>query len=514
MRGNRRGRDPALTRLVRRGSKAALVCGVLAMAASTRPGSAATAVGHLGAYPMVGGGAVPLTYHCGSAPNLRYYGGPVLQNVKVWMVNWGSHINASVTGQMPQFYADVVASPWLDWLSEYGTIGRNGLDGHAGSDQSISRGTFAGSVTIAPSLCAGAGSPGSCTVTDAQVQAELVAQMGAGNLTAPTTGCDGLLDTVYMINFHNSVTIAAQAGDSCVNYCAYHGKGSYQGKSFAYAVLPDFFAGNCSGMGCGPNTEMQNTTAVASHELAESITDPLSPAPGRPLAWFDQTCGEIADICILQYGTINPSGTPWTVTQLWSNQVGDCITTKASLPPVCTGLGVPAGCRLCSCADDDQGAPGCSGSAPTCGAAGYCVMPAMDGGAADGGAMQPDAGTDAGAVADSGSASDGSASVDGAASTDASGSGDASRIDDASMSADAPAVHDGAAGSDATGSGDATASDDALASGEAGANGGTPGSSGGCGCHTVRAREVPVRVLLVGGLGLIGAVMRRRRRRR
>ena len=491
---------------------AVLVCGVLAMATAPRRSSAATEAGLLGAHPMLGGGAGPLTYHCATAPRLRYYGGPVLQNVKVWMVNWGSHINASVTGQMPQFYADVVASPFLDWLSEYDTIGINGLDGHAGSNQSISRGAFAGSVTIAPSLCAGAGSPGSCTVTDAQVQAELVAQMGAGNLPLPTTGCDGLLDTVYMINFHNSVTISISAGDSCVNYCAYHGKGSYQGQGFAYAVLPDFFAGGCSGMGCGPNTEIQNLTAVSSHELAESITDPLSPAPGRPLAWFDQTCGEIADICILQYGTINTSGTPWTVTQLWSNQVGDCITTKASLPPVCTGANTPPGCRLCSCADDGQGAPGepgCSGSAPVCGAAGTCVMPATDGGAMDGGAMQPDAGTEAGAAADSGAASDGAMSSDGAAGADASGSGDASRIEEASMSADAPAAHDGAASSDAS------VNADAPATPEAGANDATPGSNGGCGCSTVRAREVPASALLVmGGLGLIGAARVRRRRRR
>ena len=123
---------------------------------------------------------------CKAAPTLRYYGGPVLQNAKVYSVNWGSHISAVVTGQMPLFYADVVASPYLDWLSEYDTVGLNGLDGKPGSNQGIARGTFAGSVTIAPSLCAGAGSPGTCVVTDAQVQAELVAQIGAGHLAAPT----------------------------------------------------------------------------------------------------------------------------------------------------------------------------------------------------------------------------------------------------------------------------------------------------------------------------------------
>ena len=36
-----------------------------------------------------------------SAPDLKYYGGPVLQNVKVYNVNWGTHINATVTAQMP-----------------------------------------------------------------------------------------------------------------------------------------------------------------------------------------------------------------------------------------------------------------------------------------------------------------------------------------------------------------------------------------------------------------------------
>ena len=321
-------------------------------------------------------GSIPAAKFCGSAPDLVYYGGPVLQNVKVYSVNWGSHINATATSQLPLFYADLVASTYFDWLSEYNTVGVNGHDGQPGSSQGIGRGTFAGSVTISPLLCSGTGSPNSCALSDAQVRAEINAQIAAGFLPGPTKGCDGSNDTVYMLNFDSSVQVALSASLlTCNQICGYHGTGIYQGLHYAYSVIPDFFAGACQGGGCGtaPNTDLQNLTVLASHELVESVTDPevgLAASPtSRPGAWHDATCGEIGDICEHLLGTIHPSGTTWTVQQMWSNEVNDCITTKASLPAVCTGANSPAGCRPCACSDNGHaaaGAPGCGGATPYC----------------------------------------------------------------------------------------------------------------------------------------------------
>ena len=112
--------------------------------------------------------------------NLTYHGGPVVQNAKVVGVSWGA-IDATLTANLPLFYADIVNSPYMDWLSEYNTVGRPAPT----TNQGIARGlTYGGTVVITPSA-------GGATVTDAQIQSELIAQVNAGTLPKPTLGCDG-----------------------------------------------------------------------------------------------------------------------------------------------------------------------------------------------------------------------------------------------------------------------------------------------------------------------------------
>ena len=157
-----------------------------------------------------------------------------------------------------------------------------------------------------------------------------------------------------------------------MQFCYYIGGGTSNGHAFSYAVLPDVTTGACAG-GCGANAQpIANQTAVASAALANIVTDPgiaNATTTARPLGWYDSKCGEIADICNAQQGTITVGMVTWTVQQLWSNAAANCIVTKATLPPICTGPGTPAGCRPCSCADDNQAAAGevgCAGAAPRC----------------------------------------------------------------------------------------------------------------------------------------------------
>jgi MYXO-CTERM domain-containing protein len=501
----------------------------------------------LGAQRMMPrGGLHPDAKYCSSAPDLQYYGGPVLQNPKVYSVNWGTDINSTVTGQMPLFYADVLASPYFDWLSEYGTVDVLTPGGQQGTNQGIGRGSFMGSVTIIPSLCPGTGATRSCAVTDPQIAAELVAQMTAGNLPPPTTGCDGRYDTVYMVNFNASVQITKGGLVACNDYCAYHSPANYMGHDFAYAVLTDFSAQGCADGGCGPvsNTVLQTTTSIASHELAESITNGVSPR-----AWWDTNCGEIGDICEFLQGSIDPSGTTWTVQQLWSNAVNDCITTKASLPPVCTAANTPAGCRPCACSDDTPpaGVPGCGGATPWCETDtgnidhGFCVQctgsadcttPATctkSAVAATDDTCSVGVGTDAGV--DAGSTGDASAEGGDSGSSAADSGVDGGDSGPPGVDAGGPGVDAGAQGGDSgstntdsgtDGSPDASASRDASLPSDAAADAGTtadagddsaaPGRSGGCGCRTADGQTASRSELLgLWAIGMIGWARRRRR---
>ena len=57
-------------------------------------------------------------------------------------------------------------------------------------------------------------------------------------------------------------------------------------------------------------------TAISSHELCEAITDPV---PGT--GWYDDTNGEIGDICAWNFKTV----AGYTVKLEWSNQQGKCV---------------------------------------------------------------------------------------------------------------------------------------------------------------------------------------------
>ncbi len=64
-------------------------------------------------------------------PKMVYYGGPIIESVKVYAVLWGPKVDSTVSSQLPDYFNAIIQSPWFDWLSEYNTptqtIGRGGF---------------------------------------------------------------------------------------------------------------------------------------------------------------------------------------------------------------------------------------------------------------------------------------------------------------------------------------------------------------------------------------------------
>lgn len=276
------------------------------------------------------------------APHLTYWGGPVMSNIQVVAVFWGPNVAAAVTGNgaIDQFYIDITSSQYFDALTEYYTAGITGPNGTSTSNQTIGHGTFAGKFTITPSLCPGTAA---CTISDAQIQAELTNQVNNHVLPAPQTDAQGNINTYYAIYFSPNVTIALAPGvNSCVQggFCAYHAN---TGSLLPYGVFPDFSAGGCSVQGaCGSGTTLQKATIVSSHEMAETVTDPEGASAsvlGPPLGWFDNSNqGEIADLCDPLDTTVSAGSVTYSVELLFSNLQNQCI----SAPPVFSMPG-PAG---------------------------------------------------------------------------------------------------------------------------------------------------------------------------
>jgi hypothetical protein len=278
-----------------------------------------------------------------SAPagaHLTYFGGRVNASTKVVQVLWGSgsyesHVTSTATPSMGTFFQQLLANgggltSFME--SEYNTVSPTGTK----TNQTIVNGAFAGQFTITPSVTG--------SVSDAQIQSEITAQINAGHLPAPTVDAAGNATTYYAVFFPHGTAINQGGSSSCVagGFCAYHGTVAAGAlPEYYYGVHPDMQAGSGCDTGCGSAaTAFGNYTSVASHELVEMITDAevgLATVNGPPLAWYDTTNGEIGDICNAQQGSYAAcDGQSYVIQLEFSNAQSNCIGFPAAN---CSGTG-------------------------------------------------------------------------------------------------------------------------------------------------------------------------------
>jgi hypothetical protein len=242
-------------------------------------------------------------------PHLQNHGGPVLGAVEVipvyWGAAWATGTNAQLASQVDGFFDFILTSSYMDLLNEYSTAATTINHGSRPTSVHVSA-TEPGTVVA-----------GNRQVTDAQIRTAL--QAWIANHTVPATTAN----TLYFIFLPPGVVSLAFNSRSCVagGYCGYH---DHIGGTY-YAVIP---YADCPG--CAFSAPFLDTlTEVASHELAEAITDPALNA------WWDPNTGpgdEIGDICNRQTQRLGG----YLVQTEWSNTQGACVIAPA--PPKWTEL--------------------------------------------------------------------------------------------------------------------------------------------------------------------------------
>jgi hypothetical protein len=243
-----------------------------------------------------------------ASAHLTYHGGSVIDHIQVTPIFWNSSSNFQ--NELPKFYADVTNSAYMDWLSEYDT-----------GSHSLGRGAASAGFVDSQKTKG--------TIDDSAIQTYITNLVASGNVPAPTA------DSYYPIYFPPGMTITMQGSSSCVQFCAYHGTTTGNVK---YGVIPDIGSGGCES-GCGSSgSTLNNTTSVSSHEMIETNTDPG--VGQNDIGWYDDTNGEIGDICNAQLGSANG----WTVQLEWSNAQKACVdhvgssgggTPPPPPPPTC-----------------------------------------------------------------------------------------------------------------------------------------------------------------------------------
>ncbi|HTP70338.1 MAG TPA: hypothetical protein VMJ35_15615 [Dongiaceae bacterium] len=237
---------------------------------------------------------VPLHPHvrdtAAPTPQLTYRGGPLLTNVEVFTIFWGSAwqdpANATLVTQINSFFDEILASSLMDQLAEYNVDGK-----------SIGRGVLIGTNTFTDTEPAK-------SIADSALQTFIQSGITAGTFPAVTA------NTLYFLYLPPGVAVKQGTAASCKDFCGYHDATPSGG--VYYAVMP--YPG-CSGCLGGLDT-FPALTSTSSHELCEAITDPV---PGQ--GWYDDNNGEIGDICAWNTRQLGN----YTIQLEWSNKAGACI---------------------------------------------------------------------------------------------------------------------------------------------------------------------------------------------
>src|SRR6266568_3085971 len=268
-----------------------------------------------GIVPMKGEALVP----AGTRTSLTYHQGPLLTEVQVYTIFWGSGWQQmpqnGLIQQLNDFFDFILTSSLMDQLGEY-----------SWQEKSIHHGSRVGTKTITASNPGFVNRDGSRVVTDDQIQKAL--QLWISNNTVPQPNNN----TLFFVYLPPNVTVNAGGGRSCGpspnGFCGYHYSINH---TIFYAVVPYVDCDNCS---IGLNQPFDTLTEVSSHELCEAITD-----PDLTTGWNDDRLkfGEIGDIC---NGRATLLGGYYVQTQ-WSNREQACLL-RTSLAVRWTDQGAPA----------------------------------------------------------------------------------------------------------------------------------------------------------------------------
>ncbi len=265
-----------------------LVTGVAAAALVLVLASGAALTASAGDQPA-GGSAWPVPGPAGRHARFADQHGPVLPTPQLYLIYWG-------TAWMPQAAATPTAAEVTGAVSTPMASGYlTGLTQYRGSGHGALRGSALITSSDPPDR-----------FTDDQVAAFIDAQLNAGTVPGP----DPDNQTVYGVVMPTWVT------PESTGWAGEHNSYTRSGQKIHYAWFTNV-------------GDLGSITAIISHELVESATDP----GGSGFLGVNRTCDgpgwcEIADICESTWASIDGI----TVHAYWSNQANACIAPSSLAP--------------------------------------------------------------------------------------------------------------------------------------------------------------------------------------
>lgn len=193
-------------------------------------------------------------------------------------------------------------NPWFDVLLQYGAGG-------------VSIGYGSSTTYLLANQAA-------TVVTDADIRAALIQMIDTGQVPPPGTPNNNY----YAFHFPPTVTVNQFGSIGCQSWCGYHGTLIYNDGLVYYGVMPDLSSASCTNCFAGSENVLAIVQAVASHEVAEAVTDP-GVGLGE-VAWYNNVTGqEVADQCeqVPINSLVLGDGQSYYVASLWSNADMRCM---------------------------------------------------------------------------------------------------------------------------------------------------------------------------------------------
>jgi len=270
----------------------------------------------------------------GNFPNMLYQGGPVINNPQVYIVflgDWTSSANQTRATRLQQFVTDLVASSYMNILSQYGCGSSGTVVNAIFLANTITSLTHANIATLLQNAI-NSGTPATHLPEPAGSDVCIIYLDDSTAVDDTVTGavmCEATSDTAF--GYHSFFTTTA-------------------GNPFYFAIVPGLtdacLTNSCPGSDSTctlhlAQTQEQRQTAVSSHEFSEMISDPqiTGTVAASKLAWYDGTdpsAGEIGDVCAGNFGTITAGANTWTVQLMFSklddqqsNGATTCVASEA-----------------------------------------------------------------------------------------------------------------------------------------------------------------------------------------
>ncbi|KAJ3407471.1 hypothetical protein HDU80_008655 [Chytriomyces hyalinus] len=242
---------------------------------------------------------------------LKYYGGPVVQSVKVLPIFYGDVVYQQ---ELHSFYEFAVKSPIMDII----------MTEYSPPDFPISHGSVLPALKISKNV--------QSLLDDLSDVKPLLRNLVSTGAIQPT------VNTYFALHLAPGVNSSFSGGFACTDFCGYRTidvSDISAAQHLYYSVIPDQ-TGACQGSCGGSSDPFENLCSLATHQLAEVVTNPaigLATKDAAPLAWYDINGkkGEISDFCNGKADTAKDSnGKTWTVQKIWSNRLKKCISNYAT----------------------------------------------------------------------------------------------------------------------------------------------------------------------------------------